>query len=286
MIPKISIIIPVYNVEKYIQRALEACINQTLLDIEIIIVDDCGMDSSMTIVKDYAKRDSRIKIIKNIENSKLLKTRFHGVENCSSDYFIFLDADDFIDKNICEICYNIFSRDLDIDMVVFNTNFQFDANKEFQIIGPVEYSMKYNKNDFCRVLLENEIHYYWSIWAKAYKKNKYIKMYKNYLAHLNDKIHMAEDCLAYMLYFNSVQYVQTVNDALYYYCFNENSTTRSRSNKDTIISNIRDFKSVINILSCISSRENLFQKVLSRCVDDLRCNLEKEEIELSRLITK
>ena len=66
--PKISIIIPVYNVERYISECLESCIKQTLKDIEIIIVDDCGSDKSIDIVKEYAKKDSRIKIIKNNQN--------------------------------------------------------------------------------------------------------------------------------------------------------------------------------------------------------------------------
>ncbi|MBR2159560.1 MAG: glycosyltransferase, partial [Campylobacter sp.] len=56
--PKVSIIIPVYNVEKYISECLDSCINQTLQDIEIIIVDDCGSDKSIDIVKEYAKKDS------------------------------------------------------------------------------------------------------------------------------------------------------------------------------------------------------------------------------------
>ncbi|EAI7268447.1 TPA: glycosyltransferase family 2 protein [Campylobacter lari] len=286
MTPKISIVMPVYNVEKHIKRSLESCINQTLAEIEIVIVDDCGTDSTMSIVNDYIKQDPRIKIVKNPENLKLLKTRFYGVKNCSSDYFIFLDADDFIDENICEICYNVFSKFSEIDMVVFNTNFQYNVDDEFQIVGPIKYSTKCGKNDFCRILLENKMHYYWSIWAKAYKKNKYIEMYEKHLVFLSDKIHMAEDCLAYTLYFNNIKYIQTINDALYYYCYNENSTMRSKNTKDTIISNIRDFESVIDILSHIKSYDFLFQEVLSRCISDLRCNLEKEKKELSRLVIK
>ncbi|HEE9577031.1 TPA: glycosyltransferase family 2 protein [Campylobacter jejuni subsp. jejuni] len=62
---QISIILPTFNVEKYIARALESCINQTFKDIEIIVVDDCGSDKSIDIVKEYAKKDDRIKIIYN-----------------------------------------------------------------------------------------------------------------------------------------------------------------------------------------------------------------------------
>ncbi|MCW1863973.1 glycosyltransferase, partial [Campylobacter jejuni] len=66
--PKISIIMPTFNVEKYIVRAIESCINQSFKDIEIIIVDDCGSDKSIGIAKEYAKKDERIKIIHNEKN--------------------------------------------------------------------------------------------------------------------------------------------------------------------------------------------------------------------------
>lgn len=78
--PKISIILPTFNVEKYITKALESCINQTFKDIEIIVVDDCGSDKSIDIAKEYAKKDERIKIIHNEKNLGLLRARYEGVK--------------------------------------------------------------------------------------------------------------------------------------------------------------------------------------------------------------
>lgn len=77
---KISIILPTYNVEQYIARAIESCINQTFKNIEIIVVDDCGSDESIDIAKEYAKKDERIKIIHNEENLGLLRARYEGVK--------------------------------------------------------------------------------------------------------------------------------------------------------------------------------------------------------------
>ena len=93
--PKVSIIIPVYNVERYISECLESCIKQTLKDIEIIIVDDCGSDKSIDIVKEYAKKDSRIKIIKNNQNKGLFLARCEGLKSATGKYIISLDSDDF-----------------------------------------------------------------------------------------------------------------------------------------------------------------------------------------------
>lgn len=72
---QISIILPTYNVEKYIARALESCINQTFKDIEIIVVDDCGNDKSIDIAKEYASKDDRIKIIHNEREFKAFKSK-------------------------------------------------------------------------------------------------------------------------------------------------------------------------------------------------------------------
>ncbi|PCM57491.1 hypothetical protein CP502_03095, partial [Campylobacter sp. BCW_8712] len=77
---KISIILPVFNVEKYITKALESCINQTFKNIEIIVVDDCGNDNSINIVKEYSKKDKRIKIVHNEKNLGLLRARYEGVK--------------------------------------------------------------------------------------------------------------------------------------------------------------------------------------------------------------
>ncbi len=92
---KVSIIIPVYNVEKYISQCLESAINQSLKDIEIIIVDDCGSDKSMDIAQEYAKNDNRIKIIKNRQNQGPFTSRNNAVLAANGEYLVFLDSDDF-----------------------------------------------------------------------------------------------------------------------------------------------------------------------------------------------
>lgn len=104
---QISIILPTYNVEKYIARALESCINQTFKDIEIIVVDDCDNDKSIDIAKEYASKDDRIKIIHNEENLKLLRARYEGAKVATSPYIMFLDSDDYLELNACEECIKI-----------------------------------------------------------------------------------------------------------------------------------------------------------------------------------
>lgn len=106
---KISIIVPVYNVEKYIDKCLESLVNQTLQDIEIIVVDDGSPDNSSAIYNKYAKQDCRIKIIKK-KNAGVSEARNTGMEIATGDFFMFVDSDDWMPVDGCEILYNEYLR--------------------------------------------------------------------------------------------------------------------------------------------------------------------------------
>lgn len=103
---KLSIIIPVYNVEKFLDKCLQSVINQTLRDIEIILVDDQSPDNCPQMCDEYARRDSRIKVVHK-ENGGLGFARNSGLEIASGEYVTFLDSDDFIDLNTYEHLYNL-----------------------------------------------------------------------------------------------------------------------------------------------------------------------------------
>lgn len=104
--PKISVIIPVYNTEKYLSKCLESVINQTLKDIEIIVINDGSTDSSQNIIDLYTSKDDRIiSIIK--ENGGLSDARNMGIDNSNGNYLAFIDSDDYIDEYMLENMYNL-----------------------------------------------------------------------------------------------------------------------------------------------------------------------------------
>lgn len=103
--PKVSVIIPVYNVEQYLERCLDSVVNQTLKDIEIIIVNDGSTDSSLKICDKYALQDQRIKIITR-KNGGLAAARNTGLEHATGEYIGFVDSDDWIDSDYYEKLYN------------------------------------------------------------------------------------------------------------------------------------------------------------------------------------
>ena len=112
----VSIIITAYNVEKYIQQTVESCINQTFNDIEIIIVEDCSTDSTLSIINELMSKDGRIRLIKNKVNSGAGQSRRNGLENAQGEYFLLLDGDDWIEPNFIKELYNT-AKTTDADIV-------------------------------------------------------------------------------------------------------------------------------------------------------------------------
>lgn len=117
--PLVSIIVPVYNTEEYLDECLDSLVNQTLRSIEIICIDDDSTDNSLNILKKYSKNDDRIVLIKNKSNKGQSISRNIGLSIAKGEYVAFLDSDDRIEENAYEQLYN-FARDHDHDLVVFN----------------------------------------------------------------------------------------------------------------------------------------------------------------------
>lgn len=93
---RFSIIVPIYNTEKYLDKCIKSILNQTMSDYELILIDDCSTDDSLTIA--YKYESNHVKVLKNASNSGLSETRNVGIKNASGDYIVFIDSDDYIEK--------------------------------------------------------------------------------------------------------------------------------------------------------------------------------------------
>lgn len=129
---KISIIIPIYNMEKYLRKALNSCINQTLKEIEIICIDDCSTDKSSEILKEYTQKDSRIKIITQKINQGQGVARNIGIKQAIGEYIMFLDPDDWYELCACETAYKQITKNNN-DIVLFNFFYYNNETKKFSI---------------------------------------------------------------------------------------------------------------------------------------------------------
>lgn len=109
----VSIIVPVFNVEKYLKEALESVVNQTYKNIEIICVNDGSTDNSMQILEEYIAKDTRIRILTQ-QNKGLSAARNTGLKEANGEYIYFLDSDDYFDLEVVEKTVNLFTNEIDI----------------------------------------------------------------------------------------------------------------------------------------------------------------------------
>lgn len=128
---KVSIIVPIYNTEKYLRQALESCVNQTLADIEIICIEDCSTDGSPQILEEFAQKDSRIKILKPDERITTGKARNWAMDVAQGDYIMFLDSDDWLELNACELAYEQIFKNKN-DMVLFEQNLYYEKDNTYK----------------------------------------------------------------------------------------------------------------------------------------------------------
>ena len=118
--PKVSVIIPTFNSERYLRETLDSVVNQTLQDIEIIVVDSISKDATISIVEEYMSKDSRIKLIRR-GKEWVSASRNAGLKAATGDYIMFLDSDDWYELNACEVAYNSILEN-DYDVVTFSYN--------------------------------------------------------------------------------------------------------------------------------------------------------------------
>ena len=157
-----SIIVPVYNVEKEIRKCLDSIKNQTYGDFEVLCVDDCGKDSSMDIVREYAQKDNRFKILTHEHNRGVSAARNTGLDNASGEYTMFVDSDDWLETNALEIIKDNFDKSKS-EVIVFNIyNCYPDGKKE------INDTTNFKKTQ--ALLTENNLNTFIGVvWNRAYK---------------------------------------------------------------------------------------------------------------------
>ena len=215
----ISIIIPVYNVEKYLKECLESVINQTYTNLEIILVDDGSTDGSGNICDEYKKRDTRIKVIHK-ENGGVSIARNLGLNYVNGQYIGFIDSDDYVEPEYCEkLLKSIKENNVQCALCKFdkvyekkNQNNTFESNYIMDANGLIMEILDVQKGfGFCTQKL----------WTK------------NALADIryNENIKVGEDSLFCIESCKNIDKVFVLNEKLYHYRFNENSLVRKFDEK-------------------------------------------------------
>ncbi|MBK1971570.1 glycosyltransferase family 2 protein [Campylobacter sp. TTU-622] len=267
--PQISIILPTFNVEKYIKKALDSCINQSLKDIEIIVVDDLGSDNSINIAKEEALKDKRIKIIHNEKNLGTFASRNVGVLNSSSAYIMFLDPDDTLALNACELALKEIK---DFDLICFDALVHRVNTKQFYRFKQNE---NFNQSEFLNFLLQQR-HFCWSVWAKLFKKDMIFKVFQKINPY--EKLSYSEDMFFCYMYFMQCEKIRICKELVYYYEFNENGRYES---KKFLYQNYLDKQKSFKFIKEFSLEfkndifhKNLFE-ILEKELNDLKNRLDR-----------
>lgn len=167
--PKISIVIPIYNTEKYLDDCLTSVENQTFRNIEIICVNDGSTDNSEKIIENYKSKDKRIKVITQ-ENKGLSMARNSGMDIAKGDYILFFDSDDIISPSLCECVYKVSLNHKDAEIIQFNeTTFHTGdkinfTNVNFKEEESSETTRNSNENPFEKLNASYNV-----VWNKIYK---------------------------------------------------------------------------------------------------------------------
>lgn len=205
----ISVIIPSYNVEKYIGKCIESVINQTYLEIEIIIINDGSTDNTLSVCQEYALKDKRIKII-NQDNKGIAEARNIGIAHANGEYICWIDSDDYMDKNIIKILYSLI-KDYSVDLAICDYIKGTDEKYEFKYSKDDRVHLLNREKALAKIYENNHSSFIMNAsWAKLIKKQLYTDIkYPSQL--LFEDIYMSHKLIARC---HSIAYVES---PLYYY---------------------------------------------------------------------
>lgn len=197
----ISIVIPVYNAEKYIRRCIYSIIRQTYQNFELILVNDGSIDNSLEICKEYAIKDKRITVLSQ-KNNGASSARNKGIESANGEWITFIDADDSVDPKYLELlCENITGEERTLIIQGIKQHFNKKEIKETEFKGQTLVGPNIEK-----AFDENEIYEYGFTVAKLYNRN----IVKKFNIRFNEHIAYSEDLLFmldYILHCNSISFV-------------------------------------------------------------------------------
>lgn len=242
---KVSIIVPIYNTEKFLKRCIDSIIGQTYKNIEIILIDDGSQDASMNICKEYQYKDNRI-IVLSQQNSGVSAARNFGITKSTGKYISFVDSDDYLTKNCIYEMVNAIENN-HCELVVCNY-----ATKVEMKVPSGNIKMFTKTQGYYHLINNNEFSGY--VWNKMYLKSILVE---NLGEIFDSQIHICEDLLMNCKYLCNCNKICYIDKRLYFYNINDSSVTGRKLNLDKHkITIVNAYKGIIDIYQTYSN-ENL-----------------------------
>ena len=255
----ISVIVPIYNVEEYIEKCIKSIITQTYSNLEIILVDDGSTDNSGEICEYYKKIDSRIIVIHQ-NNKGVVSARSIGIEKSTGKYIGFVDGDDYIDASMYEKMYlNIINTNADmIHMGYFQDEYKdilgvnSTLDVDFQITSKCDF--------ICDLICNNEAETWMSpsIWSKLFNRDIIIKSNKN----VSKDMSYGEDLMCLLNVIQNSSKIRIINDAAYHYVTRKDSVVNKIN--ESIVE--REEQLHTNILQFLN--KNNYNKKIKKYIDN------------------
>lgn len=265
---KISVIVPVYKAEPYLDRCVESIVNQTYKNLEIILVDDGSPDNSPNICDDWAKKDERIKVIHK-KNGGVSSARNAGIKEATGEFVQFVDSDDYIDLSFCEQLVTPFEGD--VDLVVSGFTITNDEKKttitkrEFEdvsnIMGDIEAFLNFLIDGYIDMPVN-----------KLFRRNLITFQFRENLPLGEDRIFV----LDYLM--NSKQRILVIESSGYFYIFNNQSAChKQRKNIFDILLESHDYLRLFLEKKFGTYKNNKFYKLMFGFVENSICRCIDEE---------
>lgn len=277
----ISVIIPVHNAEKTLKRCLDSAIEQTYYNIEIIIVNDSSSDNSLLICKEYMEKDNRIRYYDvNLKSAGL--TRNFGLKKVKGKYVVFIDSDDYAEKNMIEKLYStIIDNKTD---AVFCNFFNINNGKREKCFKNIKSIKNYERNEIRDNVIYNSIYSFkldgdfsiYALWHGIYNM-KIIK--ENKIEILNENDILSEDCIFNFEYLCKTNRITMIEDSLYNYVINNESICHRYNTRYEKIDIW--YNKIIEIAEENEISKTKLDKVLNERYVDFSINRIKQEILLS-----
>lgn len=251
---KISVIVPVYKAERFIDRCIESLVNQTYKNIEVILVDDGSPDKCPEICDAWAEKDSRIKVIHK-QNNGVAKARETGVENAVGDYIAFVDGDDWVEKDMYAYLYSLMHSG---DYQIACCSYEVVTSESDVIINNAEKLINYGYEESVKRLYEDAL---WSLCFKLYRKELFDTAEK-----IEVKLTVSEDLLLNHYLFKNAKRVIVSNQKKYYYFRHSDSAVGKKMNEKRIEDSMTAYQMISDDLD--KSSVSFFYQTAHRISND------------------
>ena len=219
--PKISIIIPVYNGESYLHQCIDSILSQTFTDFEVLLVDDGSTDNSGEICDEYSQKDNRI-IVFHKRNEGQASARNYAIEYSRAEWICFIDSDDVIHPRMIEYLFAAVSNDK-TDIAICDCYYAQQIPADFLRFTPYSSSIIFpNEKYLTTIYLDKDRFEYWVVWAKLVKKDIVVN-------NLFESGRVFEDNAIVFKWLSSANAISLVNQKLYFYRSNSTGTTSTRT---------------------------------------------------------